>query len=487
MRFLFLILFLVLAGGYILVRPLLPLMRSPIQGLHRLSEKVGVWVRRWIRFLRTPLHEMPDKVISKLILKIQAHQEQALKALLVLFCVVLKGKGTLLAFSPRWIRGQRSPSILFMTEGTAKKGQAPASRFRVYQYLPYLKESAIRYKVCWSKPGKYFHVTARYHRFAKKYPRLAQLWYLAGNLWMTYNRMFESFFGALKYDACFIQRELVPNPNMFVEMFVLGCFNKVFFDFDDSIFLYPSWAKAQKGTLENKEMERKIYYLISRSSEVIVSNAFLQEKVATLNPHVSVIPTPLDTTYYKPVKKNTHGRPVLIGWTGTSGNLYYLKQIMDVFEKLWEEGANFKLRIICNIPEQDYGIDMTKGYMEFREWTLRDEIKNFDEIDIGIMPLTDDDWTRGKAGFKILQFMASGIPIVASPVGVNSEIVIHRENGFLARTEEEWVRFLKKLIEDRDLRERMGKKGRGHIENHYSLKVIAPRFLGILQRQLRPS
>jgi glycosyltransferase involved in cell wall biosynthesis len=83
--------------------------------------------------------------------------------------------------------------------------------------------------------------------------------------------------------------------------------------------------------------------------------------------------------------------------------------------------------------------------------------------------------------------MASGIPIVASPVGVNSEIVIHRENGFLARTEEEWVRFLKKLIEDRDLRERMGKKGRGHIENHYSLKVIAPRFLGILQRQLRPS
>jgi glycosyltransferase involved in cell wall biosynthesis len=299
--------------------------------------------------------------------------------------------------------------------------------------------------------------------------------------------MFESFFGAIKYDACFIQRELVPNPNMFVEMFVLGCFNKVFFDFDDSIFLFPSWAKAQKGTLENKEMERKIHYLISRSSEVIVSNAFLQERVATLNPHVSVIPTPVDTTYYKPAKKNRDGRPVLIGWTGTSGNLYYLRGIMDVFEKLWEEGENFKLRIICNIPEQDYGIDMTKGYTEFREWKLRDEIKNFNEIDIGIMPLTDDDWTRGKAGFKILQFMASGIPIVASPVGVNSEIVIHEENGFLARTEEEWVRFLKGLIEDGDLRDRMGENGRERIEKHYSLKVIAPRFLGILQRQLRPS
>ena len=484
MRFLLLFFLLVLSGAYRMLRPFVPATRAVVQGVRRIFKKIARVGSRGIRFLHTPFGEMPGKVISKLVVKVQVHQEQGLKALLGIFFAALKGKEALLALSPRWIRGRREPSILFMTEGTAKKGQAPASRFRVYQYLPYLRESSIRYTVRPSKPGKYFHVTATYQRFAKRHPRLGQLWYLAGNLWMTYNRMFESFFGALKHDACFIQRELVPNPNMFVEMFVLGCFNKVFFDFDDSIFLLPSWAKGGNAGLENREMERKIHYLISRAGEVIVSNAFLKERISSLNSHVSVIPTPVDTSYYKPGKRNLHGEPVVIGWTGTSGNLYYLERIIGVFDALWEQGIKFQLRIVCNPPDQDYGIDMTKAYVAFREWTLRDEIKNFDEMDIGIMPLVDDEWTKGKAGFKLLQFMASGIPVVASPVGVNSEIVIHGENGFLAHTEEEWAGFLKLLIGDRDLRERMGKKGRGHVEENYSLKVTAPRFLEIMRRQV---
>jgi glycosyltransferase involved in cell wall biosynthesis len=454
----------------------------------RLYQKVRKGINLAGKFYRTPISEIPGRIIFRFILSIQKRQRQAIRAIVVLFLILKRIRIAFIAICPKVVQNRKKPSILFLTEGDSRKGQAPASRFRVSQYLPYLRKAGIRYKVCRSKPGKYFHVTARFNRMAKKYPRFTQLWYLAGNIWMTYNRMSESFLEGPRYDACFLQRELVPNSNMFVEMFVLSCFNKVIFDFDDSIFMLPSWASAEKGGRENTEMETKINYLISRSSQVIVSNEFLRGRVASLNPHVCVLPTPVDTTYYRPVERGRNGNsPISIGWVGTSGNLFYLKQIMGVFERLWEEKFNFKLLIICNVPDQDYGVDMSRDYIEFRKWKLRDEVKNFDAIDIGIMPLTDDDWTRGKAGFKILQYMASGIPVIASPVGVNSDIVRHGKNGFLAQTEEEWVGALKELIENKKLREIMGRQGRIHAENYYSLKVIAPEFITIIEKQLKSS
>jgi glycosyltransferase involved in cell wall biosynthesis len=372
-----------------------------------------------------------------------------------------------------------------LTEGTASKGQAPASRFRVYQYLPYLRKAGIRYKVRISKPAKYFHVTARFTRIANRHILLGRLWYLGGKLWMVFNRLLDAFFGSLKYDACFIQRELIPIPDLFVEKFVLSCFNKVYFDFDDSIFLVPSWGKSPEGSLRNPEMEEKVNYLISRASQVIVSNEFLQEQVKNWNPRVAVIPTPVDTEYFRPSPQRSGAHfPLIIGWVGTSGNLFFLGQIMGIFENLWLNRKDFRLRIVCNIPEQDYGIDLKREYIEFLEWTLKDEIKNFDAIDIGIMPLGDDEWTRGKAGFKILQYMASGIPVVASPVGVNTKLVRSGENGLLANSGEEWQSALTSLLDNPELRSRLGDEGRRHVEENYSLEVIAPEWVGVLRGQL---
>ena len=309
--------------------------------------------------------------------------------------------------------------------------------------------------------------------------------YLLGNFWMVYNRFFEAFFGGLRYDACFLQRELIPNPNLLVEMFVLSCFNKVIFDFDDSIFLRPSWAKTGNGLLADKGMEEKIQYLVSRASQVVVANEFLKSKVEAINPQIAVLPTPVDTHYYLPVDRTRRpDRAVIIGWVGTSGNLFYLKEIMGAFERLWGERKDFRLRIVCNLPDQDFGIKMDSAFIEFREWKLAQEIKNFDEMDIGIMPLQEDEWTRGKAGFKILQYMASGIPVVASPVGMNLTIVKTGENGFLAQNEEEWIHALNRLIDDRALRSKMGAAGRAHVEKNYSLEVMAGAFIRILSGQL---
>lgn len=485
MRWIFLFLYVFLAILYLILRPFKPLLYWLREKGRRLRIGAQTGLARARRFSRTPPREMPGRILAKIIPLIQRQQPRALRGLFFLFLICLRLRLSLTALRPGAKNSSRKPSILFFTEGTAKKGQAPASRFRVYQYLPYLEKAGIAYKVCPSKPGKYFHVTARFTRLAKKHGGFAQLVYLLGSFWMAYTRFFEAFFGGFRYGACFFQRELIPTPSLLVEMFVLSCFHKVFFDFDDSIFLRPSWADSGEGSLADRGMEQKIQYLGSRASQVIVANDFLKSKVEAINPHVAVLPTPVDTHYYRPIDR-THGanRPVTIGWVGTSGNLFYLKEILGVFEKLWEERKDFRLRVVCNLPDQDFGIDLTREFIEFREWKLSEEIKNFDEMDIGIMPLRDDDWTRGKAGFKILQYMASGISVVASPVGVNSTIVKPGENGFLAQTEEEWFYALKQLVDEPELRKRMGAAGRIHVEKHYSLEVMAPEFIRILGSQL---
>ncbi len=119
--------------------------------------------------------------------------------------------------------------------------------------------------------------------------------------------------------------------------------------------------------------------------------------------------------------------------------------------------------------------------METRPWDLQTEADEFRDCDIGLYPLWDDQWSRGKCGYKALQFMASGVPVVASGVGMNTEIIRHRANGILARTEEDWVRQLGELLEDPGLRRRLGSAGRETIEEQYSLDRLTPRFLEAVQ------
>ena len=484
-RWIFLLLYGSLAVLYLILRLCRPLFFWVRKKGRRLQVLLNTGLSGARRFCSIPPRDMIGRILSSIIILVQRQRPRALRGLFFLFLGCLRFRLSLMALRPGAAKGARKPSILFFAEGTAKKGQAPASRFRVYQYLPYLQRAGISFKVCPSKPGKYFHVTARFSRLTKKHGRLAQFLYLLGSYWMAYNRFLEAFFGGFRYDACFLQRELIPTPNLFVEMFVLSCFHKVVFDFDDSIFLRPSWANPEGGALADKGMERKIHYLVSRASQIIVSNEFLKSKVETINPRVAILPTPVDTRYYLPVDRTRRAdRPVIIGWVGTSGNLFYLKGVMGAFERLWEERKDFRLRVVCNIPDQDFGIPMNREFIEFREWKLAQEIKNFDEMDIGIMPLQEDDWGRGKAGFKILQYMASGIPVVASPVGVNSTIVKTGENGLLALTEEEWICALNQLIDNPALRSQIGAAGRAHVEKHYSLEAMAPEFIRILGSQI---
>jgi glycosyltransferase involved in cell wall biosynthesis len=194
---------------------------------------------------------------------------------------------------------------------------------------------------------------------------------------------------------------------------------------------------------------------------------------------VTVIPTTIDTEKYKvPPPKDPSG-PVVIGWTGSYSTVQHLDTLRGALKKLAER-ESFRLRVIGTPTYECAPVDV-----EAMPWRATTELEDLSAIDIGVMPLPDDRWSKGKCGLKALQFMALGIPTVCSPVGVNSYIIQDDENGFLAGTEDEWVDKLSRLIRSHELRQRLGQAGRATVEQKYSAITQTPRVYEIFKSVLR--
>ena len=165
-----------------------------------------------------------------------------------------------------------------------------------------------------------------------------------------------------------------------------------------------------------------------------------------------------------------------MGWIGTKGNLKYLRKLESVFEALRQRFPRIKLKIVSNDFYDSPHLPIIK-----KPWRLEDENDDLVSFDIGLMPLDDDLWSRGKCGLKIIQYLSVGVPVVCTPVGINSDIVKDGENGFWATNHQEWVDRLSNLIQDPGLRLQMGLKGRETVEREYSLKVTSEKFFRVLQ------
>ena len=195
------------------------------------------------------------------------------------------------------------------------------------------------------------------------------------------------------------------------------------------------------------------------------------------NTNVVVNPTTVDTVnLHNPsnhsIKKSNS---VVIGWTGTQSTIHYVKSLVPVFEKLAEKSSfPFRLLIITNKDPK-----LNLKFVDFIPWSKETEIEDLLKIDIGIMPLTDDIWTKGKCGFKALQYMALEIPALVSPVGVNTEIVDNGINGYWCATEDDWIKSLEKLITDKEQREKIGIAGRKKVIEYYSVSSNSSTFLGL--------
>jgi glycosyltransferase involved in cell wall biosynthesis len=198
-----------------------------------------------------------------------------------------------------------------------------------------------------------------------------------------------------------------------------------------------------------------------------------------------MIPTSVDTRRYRPADagagevRGRGGVPV-VGWIGSPTTAPYLRQLLPVLQRVRREHA-----FVLRVSGAGDAVEASGLEVDNQRWQLEREVELFNTCDVGVYPLTDDEWARGKCGFKAIQFMACGVPVVASPVGVNQEIIQDGVNGFLAATPDEWVRKLGRLIAEPGLRAQFAAAGRRTVEARYSLRVHAPHFAETLRAAAR--
>jgi len=354
------------------------------------------------------------------------------------------------------------PRLLFLTTHPRK---IASTRYRVLAYFPFLEREGYRVDFHPFFPSENLAVLYRSHGWMAKLALVAR---------GTIGRSRRLQPGA--YNLIFIHRELFPLGLSFFLRRLRRLQSRVVYDYDDAMFLPQRQGRGLLALLENPASVSK---LIRLSDRVIAGNPHLAEYATHLNPRVAMIPTPIDTAKFFPRPDPHHERACTIGWIGSPSTAKYLLRLRRVFERLSQSHA-FRVKVVGAGRPMAFGTVPVVNL----PWELDREAEEFRSCDIGVYPLWDDEWCRGKSGFKAIQFMASGVPVIASPVGINSEIIQDRVNGFLAASEEEWIAKLAGLIEDPTLRQKIGLAGRKTVEDRYSLEQAAVRFLEVIRAAL---
>lgn len=335
-----------------------------------------------------------------------------------------------------------------------------SSRMRFYQYLPWLETSGIEITSAPFFSDAYVQGLQR----NTKSP-LEALRAYAGRV--------QALFYSRQFDLLWIEKETLPWLPAWVEKMLLTGAVPYVLDYDDAVFHYydKNCNPAVRAMLAGKHPQ-----LMQGAALVVAGNQYLAEFAWQAHaPHVEVVPTVIDLARY-PVatrKRAEGGALPCVGWIGQRATASFLAPYVPLFERLSANGlARFAA---IGIDAQSLGLPMASI-----AWTEQTEAASIASFDIGIMPLLDGSFERGKCGYKLIQYMACGLPVVASPVGVNRQIVEHGVNGFLAETPEQWEQALQTLLADANLRQRMGQAGRQKVEQAYCIQVTGPKMAALL-------
>jgi glycosyltransferase involved in cell wall biosynthesis len=284
-------------------------------------------------------------------------------------------------------------------------------------------------------------------------------------------------FRSLRGRSVILQRRLLP---IWQVAYLRHCASHLIFDFDDAVFLRDSYAR--RG-LHDRVRLRRFIATAKACDAVVAGNRYLKSKTLELAGRSAVceIPTCIDLRPY-PVARTGQGREgARLVWVGSSSTLRGLEQCRHLLEGIGAGVPGASLQLIC-----DRSLTLQRLPVEFSPWSETTEARDIATGDVGVSWMPDDDWSRGKCGLKVLQYMAAGLPVVANPVGVHIEMVRHGETGFLAETPSDWVAAVRRLKENVELRTRMGQAGRRLVEASYSVGVGVQRWSSLLQN-LDPS
>jgi glycosyltransferase involved in cell wall biosynthesis len=339
-------------------------------------------------------------------------------------------------------------------------------RFRVMQYMPALEQAGVSVTVAPFFDAAFFDLVYRRGHHVKK---------LAAFLRQSVRRL-TLLVSRERFDAFFVYREAYPfGPALFETVLSHTGGRPLIYDFDDAIFLSNS-SEANRFASALK-YPQKVPAIVRRSALVLAGNEYLADYARQFSPSVAVLPTCVDTNVFGPRKSpRPSTAPLVVGWIGTPTTAAYLKPLAASLGRLASRHA-FEVRVSGSGGTIEF-----PGVKTVNEpWSLDREVELFNTCDIGVYPLTDDEWAKGKCGFKAIQFMACGVPVVAADVGVNKEIIQDGVNGFLASTDAEWEQKIGFLLGDAALRARLGAAGRRTIEERYSLSVHAPRLVSMVR------
>ena len=275
-------------------------------------------------------------------------------------------------------------------------------------------------------------------------------------------------------DIIWLEKEVFPWFPWIAEHALMPSGVPIVSDYDDAIFHNYDLHRLR---LVRRLLGRKIDKVMAGSSLVTAGNAYLVKRARDAGAaKVEIVPTVVDTGVYTLREKHADVRDcVHIGWIGTPSTwAAYMEPMMPMLQEVATK-SGVRLRAVGAGAAAS-----ANSILDNVAWSEEAEVSEIQKMDIGLMPLTDTPWARGKCGYKLIQYMACGLPVIASPVGVNSEIIEHGVNGFLATSEAEWREALNTLLADPDLRARMGAKGRRKVEEQYSLQVWGPRVAALL-------
>ncbi len=343
---------------------------------------------------------------------------------------------------------------------------AASTRFRLEQFFPALREAGIEPELRPFLDERGFRMLYAHGHHAKK--ALAAAGAIVGRI--------ADLGRAMGAAAVLVHREAALVGPPLVEWLLSRALDRpLIFDLDDAVWV--PYASPTYGALWSRLLKApdKTFFTLAAARRVIAGNAYLAEQARRYSNDVTIIPTVVDTTLFRPAPRPSE--PPVIGWVGTHSTLQYLRSIVPALQRLAAQ-RRFVLRVVGAT------LDAPGVAVDNRRWTLENEVSDFQSFDVGLYPLVQDAWSLGKSGFKAVQYMACGVPVVASPVGVTTDMIRDGYNGFLASSDDDWVARLSALLDDAALRRRLGEAGRAEAESRWSLAQHAPRFVDVVSRAL---
>ncbi|MEM1552342.1 MAG: glycosyltransferase family 4 protein [Candidatus Bathyarchaeia archaeon] len=324
-----------------------------------------------------------------------------------------------------------------------------SSRVRVYDYLPYLQ------KMGWQ---------CRVLPFPKHLSFVTKMRYLGQSLQLA------------RWADVVVLQKLVLQERF---IWLLKNINKrVVFDFDDALYAPPDiYSQDKLVRARYKIATKRLHYIFQKACLVIAGSNYLASYAKQFNPVVYTLPSSVDISRYTKKTISEKDDPVVLGWIGSPENLTDFHQIQGALRKAFQQlSGKATLKVVSSQPLVLQNVPVC-----FESWSLNREVELLHSFDIGLMPLNDTERSRGRCGFKAVQYMAVGLPVLASSIGAAVEVIVHGKTGFLLATEDEWVEAIHCLVQDVALRRRLGEAGRALVEERFSIQANAPKFADILE------